>query len=132
MARLICGVGINDAGYTVLETANVDGKPKIVWRCPFYVTWSSMMQRCYNKKHQTDNRPTYIGCTVIEKWHVFSVFKKWMETQDWEGNALDKDILFYGNKIYSPKTCVFVNQMTNSFFAHNNTEKRRSGYVQAE
>lgn len=29
MARLICGVGINDAGYTVLETANVDGKPKI-------------------------------------------------------------------------------------------------------
>lgn len=38
-----------------------------------------------------------------------------MEKQDWRGKQLDKDILFLGNKVYSPETCVFVDQLTNCF-----------------
>ena len=42
-------------------------------------------------------------------------FRAWMETQDWEGKQLDKDILFQGNKEYSPSTCVFVDGIVNNF-----------------
>lgn len=127
MARLIQGIGINDAGYTVLETEMVNGKPKITWRCPVYMAWSSMMHRAYSKSHHAKHRPNYAGCSVVEAWHRFSNFQKWMLKQDWEGKALDKDILVPGNKVYGPKTCAFVDQMTNSFFAHNTTEKETRG-----
>ena len=40
-------------------------------------------------------------------------FRSWMETQDWKGKELDKDILFQGNKVYSPDTCVFVDKGVN-------------------
>jgi len=43
-------------------------------------------------------------------------FRAWMITQDWEGKSLDKDILFYDNKEYSPEKCVFVSKELNSFF----------------
>lgn len=38
-----------------------------------------------------------------------------METQDWEGKALDKDLLLDGNKLYSPETCIFISKEVNSF-----------------
>lgn len=59
--------------------------------------------------------PTYIGCEISEEWKIFSNFKAWMETQDWVGADLDKDILFPDNKLYSKDTCVFVTQNLNKF-----------------
>ena len=38
-----------------------------------------------------------------------------MEQQDWHGKCLDKDIIAPGSKLYSPDTCAFVLQATNSF-----------------
>ena len=38
-----------------------------------------------------------------------------MEQQDWHGKCLDKDIIVPGSKLYSPETCAFVSQATNSF-----------------
>ena len=38
-----------------------------------------------------------------------------MEKQDWCGKSLDKDIIAPGSKLYSPETCAFVLQETNSF-----------------
>lgn len=38
-----------------------------------------------------------------------------METQDWKGKQLDKDILVPGNKVYSPETCAFVASNLNAF-----------------
>jgi hypothetical protein len=38
-----------------------------------------------------------------------------MERQSWQGNHLDKDILFPGNKVYSPEGCIFVSPRLNQF-----------------
>lgn len=117
--KLIYGVGANDANYVVqrFETIGyIDGKQKrkLVWSCPYYNKWASMLKRCYSLKFQERN-PSYRGCTVTDEWLLFSNFKSWMENQDWEGKHLDKDLLFVGNKLYSPNTCVFVTQAVNSF-----------------
>ena len=63
---------------------------------------------------------TYIGCETVKEWHNFQNFAEWAEQnynpdtmQKWQ---LDKDILFKGNKIYSPETCCFVPSRINSLF----------------
>lgn len=117
--RLVYGVGINDVGYVTQkwETIGyVNGKRKwkLVWVCPYYRTWENMLMRCYSTKFQERN-PTYKGCSVSEEWLTLSVFKDWMVTQSWEGSQLDKDLLFEGNKVYSPETCVFVTRGVNMF-----------------
>ena len=91
-----------------------------------------MLKRCYSEaalKHD----PTYVGCTVCDSWHLFSNFKSWMQTQDWEGKQLDKDILGDG-KFYSSKTCCFVSLRVNIFLKSNyDTNKYLPGvsYVKA-
>ena len=100
--RLICGIGINDVNYNVNPTIN--GKQKM---CPFYRAWANMLMRNYSAKYQ-ERQPTYKGCSVIEEWLTFSNFRAWMISQDWEGKHLDKDLIIAGNKVYSPKTCVFI------------------------
>ena len=112
--KLIYGVGINDADYDVHECANVSGKWKNIWRCPFYKTWTNMLYRCYSEKAQSKH-PTYKSCRVCDEWLVFSNFKAWMETQDWEGKHLDKDVLKGGNKTYCPEWCIFVDRNINNF-----------------
>lgn len=113
MKKLIQGVGINDAGYvTRIEeelplTETGKRRRNVVWRCPFYTRWESMLLRTNSSNYQS-SRPTYVGCSVAEEWLRFSTFKKWMEEQDWEGMDLDKDILVAGNKVYSPSTCAFI------------------------
>lgn len=112
-------MGLNDADYAVTkyETVGYVGgkqKQKTVWRCTYYQTWVSMMSRCYSAKFQ-ERKPAYKGCSVATEWHLFSNFKAWMEKQQWEGLQLDKDLLFEGNKVYSPEACVFVTQAVNNF-----------------
>lgn len=78
-----------------------------------YVVWRNMLMRCYDEKTHI-KRPTYIGCTVCNEWHNYSNFKQWFDENYQEGYCLDKDILFKGNKVYSPKTCCFVPNEINS------------------
>lgn len=108
--RKVHGVGINDADYKV-SWYTTDKKRDM---CPFYKKWIDMLKRCYLKSFQVKNK-CYIGTTVCEEWLTFSNFKNWMESQDWEGNVLDKDILGTG-KLYSPETCVFVPSFVNNCF----------------
>lgn len=108
--RLVQGIGVNDADYITEKRVN----KKTIWFCPFYQKWKDMLKRCYSENYQR-KYSTYKGCTVCNEWLTFSNFKAWMETQDWQGNQLDKDILFEGNKLYSPETCVFVDSSVNSF-----------------
>lgn len=107
--KLVCGVGVNDADYVVQPTIN-----GMRGCCPFYRKWVAMLERCYDAKYQAI-KPTYLDCLVATEWHSFMAFKSWMEKQDWQGKELDKDLLFVGNKVYSPETCVFVDRITNSF-----------------
>ena len=118
--RLVFGVGINDANYTVCPTVN--GKSIV---CPFYRSWTNMLTRCYSKAEQA-RRPSYIGCTVSSEWLVFSSFSKWMEKQEWQGKQLDKDILIQGNKVYSSLSCIFVSAEINSLL--NEQPNRRGSY----
>lgn len=114
--KLIHGIGFNDADYAVVE---YDINRNIIWRCPFYTVWYSMIRRCYSGKQRC-----YEDCSVIKEWHYFLNFKKWMIKQKWYGNVLDKDILIIGNKIYSPDTCIFVMQDINKLF---NLQNRKRG-----
>jgi len=120
--KLVYGVAVMDADYKTYLC--IDGKN--VWVCPFYKKWFSMIVRCYSKKHH-EKYKSYKGCTVCEEWLTFSNFKSWMEQQDWHGNELDKDILHYGNKIYSPEKCLFVTKVVNNFFAEN--RENRGDYM---
>ena len=75
-----------------------------------YVTWSSMLARCYAKKRNKRDR-SYEGCEVSEDFKVYSIFKNWYESKvgfDRETFCLDKDLLFKGNRVYSPKTCCLL------------------------
>lgn len=108
--KLVHGVGVNDADYPVYKTEN----RKIVWQCPYYRTWLDMLKRAYSAKLKK-KYPSYEGVTVCKEWHSFMRFRAWMLAQDWKGNELDKDILFQGNKVYSPDTCVFVDGVVNLF-----------------
>lgn len=118
--KLVYGVGINDADYTVQVKETVGHTEigtkiqKLLWFCPFYVKWKDMLRRCYSQKYH-DKFPTYVGCRTVPEWHYFMTFRAWMEKQDWEGRHLDKDLLIPGNKVYSPDTCVFLDPNINTF-----------------
>ena len=100
--RLVFGHGINDLDE---PTEFYTGGRKR--RCPFYRTWKDMLQRAYSKKWKEKN-PTYEGVSVTPEWWSRRAFTEWMRRQEWEGRQLDKDILWPGNKIYGPDTCLFV------------------------
>ncbi len=106
---LVCGIGINDADYTVRRKIN-----GVNVNCPFYESWSNMLKRCYSKTYQS-RKATYIGCTVSDEWFRFMAFREWMISQEWKGNHLDKDLIFQGNKIYSADKCVFISPQLNTF-----------------
>lgn len=80
-----------------------------------YDTWIGMLRRCYSEKFHI-KQPTYKNCMTDEKWHNFQVFAEWFNKNYIDNFELDKDILFKGNKIYSPETCCFVPPKINSLF----------------
>lgn len=90
-----------------------------------YKKWTSMFRRCYNKKGLI-RQPTYQGCEVCKEWYNFQVFAKWYNENLWseECNYLDKDILIKDNKIYSPNTCILVDNKINCLFV---THKKHRG-----
>lgn len=96
MRTLIRGIGINDADYVTHDDVGTT--------CQYYRIWKGMLDRSYEK-----------GTPITEGWHRFSTFKAWMETQDWEGKELDKDLLGHHTIGYSPETCCFLPRSLNSF-----------------
>ena len=102
---MIAGIGINDSTY---ETHTIVDGQRIF--CPYYLTWISMIYRCYGKTAPL----SYKDCTVCDEWLLFSNFRQWMTNQPWKGKHLDKDVRIIGNKIYSPGTCLFVSRDVNN------------------
>ena len=116
---VIYGVGLVDVDYKTQIFDVIDGKRKLIWICPFYEKWKQMIRRCYSDKEKSKNQG-YVGVTCCENWLSLQNFKNWMERQDYlfkDGTVLelDKDLLYKGNKIYSPSTCVFIHHKVNSF-----------------
>lgn len=101
----------------------VDGKWKTTWKCPYYVTWSHMLNRCYGVGRNSYHR-SYNECCVFEGWHLFSEFQSWMSDQDWVDKSIDKDLLLPGNKVYSPDTCVFISNDLNKFLIDQPRNRR--------
>lgn len=91
-----------------------------------YSKWSHMLGRCYDETRIKSNL-TYKDVTVCKEWHNFQNFAKWYEDNYYEVPGckmeLDKDILVKGNKVYSPKTCVFVPQRINYLFLKCNKSR---------
>lgn len=84
-----------------------------------YAAWSRMFYRCYSKAVHRDY-PTYIGCSVDERFHRLVDFLSWAEHQvghNSEGFQLDKDILRKGNKVYGPDTCCFIPKEINTLLS---------------
>ena len=98
-----------------------------------YKIWKRVLCRCYSVGYQKV-QPTYIDCSVSENFRYLEYFKEWCNNQigfnsvDEKGKpfALDKDILFKGNKIYSEEACAFVPQEINGLFIKR--DKLRGDY----
>lgn len=114
------GFGFNDADYKVTNKSTG-------WKCPYYTKWRSMINRCYSPRYQSI-KPSYIGDSVCDEWESFMAFKSWMEKQDWEGMELDKDLIDFGNKIYSPSKCCFIPRGVNGFI-RTTSKSSNSGFV---
>ena len=84
-----------------------------------YQTWIDMLKRCYDERYK-EKEPTYKDCHVCNEWLNFQNFAEWFYNNYYEIEEqrmhLDKDVLYKNNKIYSPKTCIFVPQRINSLF----------------
>lgn len=120
--KLICGVGINDADYVVKKTTrykdcNGAVKSRLLWACPVYTCWKSMIERVHSKSY-LEKRPTYLSVDICEEWLRFSNFKTWVDGLGYSitGLVIDKDILNpHKKKVYCPEYCAFVSKTVNSF-----------------
>lgn len=101
----VCGVGFMGIGP---KKSSIGG-----YNTKCYLTWRSMIERCYSNS-QREKYLTYYDCTVCIEWHNFQVFAVWYENNKIDGYELDKDIKVNGNRIYSPENCVFVSSQENS------------------
>lgn len=109
MAKLIYGIGFNSKGNHKANTRA-------------YNTWRKMLGRCYCPKYHA-RQPTYLGCSVDERFHDFQDFGNWFENHEYSdcGYHLDKDLLLPGNKIYAPDRCCFVpRELNNLLTDHGN------------
>lgn len=122
---LIFNVGINDANIPVYTKIN---EKRI--QDPAYRKWNAIFQRCYSESLHK-KQMTYVGCSVCDEWLYFSNFREWYENQyKEEGWEIDKDLLFPGNKIYSPETCIMIPRKINSFM-NDSVGLRGSGVIGA-
>ena len=111
MQPIMCGIGY-------CGSENVDCQSES------YIKWHDMMNRCYNEKF-LERQPQYRGCTVCEEWLNYSNFKVWYDKNRIAGMSsdIDKDILFKGNKVYSPETVAFVPHVINTLFLSKKADR---------
>lgn len=115
--KKIYGIYVNDANYPTQWTE--EGNRVL---CPFFKTWKGMISRC-SAPSVIKSRPTYIDVEVEQSWHYFMTFKGWMEKQEWKGLSLDKDILSFGDKLYSAENCAFVPDYINNLLISRQNDR---------
>lgn len=106
------GVGYIGVGKHIRHNPN--GNMNIV-----YNVWRSMIERCYGEKVKDKHRTYYGIVECCEEWFNYQNFAEWYEENKYECEGrlhLDKDILYPGNKKYSPQRCLLVPQRINMIF----------------
>lgn len=81
-----------------------------------YIKWFSMFVRCYDDKYH-EKQPTYIGCKVSDEFSNFQNFAEWYYHYKYPCKyplEIDKDLLYEGNKIYSPHICCLIPKEINT------------------
>ena len=100
-----------------------DGKYSNKTHPKIYAEWIDLIRRCFDKDFK-NKYTTYKDCILEDYLLCFQNFAKWYEENYYEVEgeimALDKDILFKGNKIYSRDTIMFVPQRINTLFVKSN------------
>ena len=110
----VFGVATNDVDYvTWVKETLPNGKQKLIWNCPAYSTWHSVIERGYSQKYK-EKHPTYQNVTVCKEWHLFSNFRNWWMYNNVRNWQLDKDILHKGSLVYAPDKCVYVPNYINT------------------
>lgn len=85
--------------------------------CPYYQMWKAMIGRCYNPKDWRYGLYGADGVFVDDRWLLRSNYNLWLVQNSFtKPYVVDKDLLFQGNKVYSPETCCVVPQYINSMF----------------
>lgn len=116
--KMIFGIGYIGVGKYNTGTSKKHTREHYIWR--------AMLERCY-AEHLKYRCPSYYGIvTVCEEWHNFQNFAEWYHKNKYEcGERLqcDKDILYPGNKIYSPENCILVPQSINLLFVKHKPNK---------
>ena len=94
--KLLYGVGITDCT-----------KDEKYTKC--HKTWSNMIERCYSKLYQENNKQ-FQGYTVCDEWLTYSKFRSWYDRNYYEvpGMAIDINRNWYGSNIYGPDTVLFL------------------------
>ena len=122
--RNICGVGYIGVGKYIGCVLNDKGE---AINTPEYSAWRGIIKRCYFENEKDLHKSYYGISTMCEEWKNFQTFGKWYEENFYdigEGRMhIDKDVLYPGNKVYSPETCIFVPQRINMLFM-NKPNKR--------
>lgn len=91
-----------------------------------YNVWHDMIRRCYSEKSKEKFQAYFHICMVSKLWHNYQNFAEWFNENKYEVDGrlhIDKDILYPGNKIYCPDTCILVPQSINMLFM-NKPNKR--------
>ena len=106
--------GVGCFGIGKFKSRGEDGSKTLAYRY-----WMDMIDRCYNP-YRLNKFTAYIDVLICDEWLCFQNFAKWFYEYYYEIEnekmQLDKDILYKNNKIYSPKTCVFVPTRINNLF----------------
>ena len=92
--------------------------------------WMGILIRLNDKSCRV-KQPAYNDVEMCDEWLDFQNFAEWCHNQkdflarDDKGKVyqLDKDILFKGNKIYSPETCRFVPQEINKLLTNRRNDR---------
>lgn len=120
---------VYNVGITGIEAPCMNGNIKL----KEYTTWIRMIERCY-KEIKKPGDESYEDCWVCDEFLYYPNFYNWITQQDnyevWKTTynfALDKDILFKGNKIYAPDKCCLVPNKINNLI--KNSKSRRGKYL---
>lgn len=106
--KSVCGVAC--FGYGEFK-AKINGRDTDCYKC-----WNHMISRCYKESDKSYSRYGGKGVSVCAEWLNFQQFAEWYYSNypnDGIKYQLDKDIKIDGNKLYSPRLCLFVTAKEN-------------------